>query len=154
MAKNNLFPDYEQKKTPDTIYDYLRTSESKIFEMLSNIGEPSLNNLRDIIILFNNYKKEAEKNPGVVRKGNIAVGAEPDQYYPSEVELIVSELGKMIRTIIKSNHNKDIVRIKRKYGIKSQKKKFIEIYFRHVDVMGSGRYFYAEKREPEIELNL
>ncbi|MFX1357897.1 MAG: hypothetical protein ACFFA8_11535 [Promethearchaeota archaeon] len=154
MEENNLFPNYKPKKTPDTIHDYLKAPKSKIFEIISDIGEPSLNNLHDIINLFNKYVKKAKENPGGVRKGNIAIGADLDQYYPSEEELVVSELGKMIRRIIESNRKKDVDKLMKKNGIKSQKVEFSEIYFRHVDVMGSGRYFYAEKKEPKIEIKL
>ena len=60
----------------------------------------------------------------------------------------------MIKNIIDSNSTKKIDKIKKKEGMKSQNLIFIEIYFRHVDVMGSGRFFYAEKKKSEIELKI
>lgn len=149
-----MFPDYKPKTTSDTVYDYLRKPNSLVFKILEDIGQPSLEKLKKILDYFNKYKIAAEKNPGGYQEGNIAIGADPDQYYPSEEEILVSELGKMIKNIIDSNSKKAIDKIKKKEGIGSQTLVFNEIYFRHVDVMGSGRFFYAEEKKPEIELRI
>ncbi|MHA1106849.1 MAG: hypothetical protein ACTSPN_14220, partial [Promethearchaeota archaeon] len=98
MNKKNLFPDYEPKITPDTIEDYLRGA-SKVYEILAEVGESSPGNLKKIVKYFKIYVKKAIKSPGGSRKGNIAVGADFNQYYPSEEELIASELGKIIEKI-------------------------------------------------------
>ena len=68
--------------------------------------------------------------------------------------MIVSELGIMIKVILENNLKEEIEQIKQKYGIKSQTLVFHEIYYRHVDVMGSGRFFYAEKKENETNVLL
>lgn len=154
MNEKELFPDYEAKTTPDTIHDYLRNPDSFIFEILREIGPPSLENLKNIIEYFIKYKIAVKNNPGGYQEGNIAIGADPDQYYPSEEELLVSELGKMIKEIINSNSKKTLAKFKKKNKINSHILKFNEIYFRHVDVMGSGRFFYAEKKEPKVELRI
>lgn len=154
MNEKDLFPDYEPKSTPDSVHDYLKKLDSFVFKILEEIGQLSLEKLKKIMNYFNEYKIAAEKNPGGYQEGNIAIGADPDQYYPSEEEILVSELGKMIKNIIDSNSKKDIGNIKKRDEIDSQTLVFNEIYFRHVDVMGSGRFFYAEKKEPEIELKI
>jgi len=154
MNERDSFPDYKPKTTPDTIYDYLRTPKTKIFEILTEIGEPSLAKLKLIEKYFNKYKKKAEKSPGGTQKGNISIGADFNQYYPSEEEMLVSELGNMIYQLLISNSKEDIEKTKKKEGIKTKMIEFYEIYYRHVDVMGSGRYFYAEKKEPKIQFKL
>ena len=154
MNKEELFPDYEAKTTLDTVHDYLRNPDSFVFEILKEIGPPSLEKLKIIIDYFIKYKIGAKNNPGGYQEGNIAIGADQDQYYPSEEELLVSELGKMIKDIIDSNSKENIAKFKKKDQINSHILKFNEIYFRHVDVMGSGRFFYAEKKKPKVELNL
>ncbi len=154
MNEKDLFPDYEPKLTPDTVYDYLKKPNSFVFEILEEVGQLNLKKLKKIVGHFNKYKIAAEKNRGGYQEGNIAIGATPDQYYPSEEEILVSELGKMIKDIIISNSKKFIDKIKKKDEIDSQTLVFNEIYFRHVDVMGSGRFFYAEKKEPKIELRI
>ena len=154
MNGKDIFPDYEPKTTQDTVYDYLKNPESIIFEILKEIGQPSLEKLKKICNYFKKYKTIVEKNPGGYQEGNIAIGADPDQFYPSEEEILVSELGKMIRNIISSNSKKEIDKIKKIERISTQTLMFNEIYFRHVDVMGSGRFFYAEKKEYRVELKL
>lgn len=153
MSEKNLFPDYEPKITPDTIEDYLR-GPSKVYDILAEVGESGSGNLKRIVKYFKKYIKKAIKNPGGSRKGNIAIGADFNQYYPSEEELLASELGKMIEKIVNSHSREEFEKVKVQKGIKSQKIEFSEIYFSHIDVMGSGRFFYAEKRGYKTVINL
>jgi len=154
MNEKDLFPDYEPKTTPDTIEDHLRNPESEVFKILGEIGGLKLENLKQILILFKKYQRKAKKNPGRFQDGRVGLGANLKQYTPSEDELIVSELGKMIRNIIEIYSEKEINEYKKGAKIKSQFIEFTEIYFRHVDVMGSGRYFYAEKKDQKIKFRL
>jgi len=154
LNEKDLFPDYQPKKTPDTVHDYLKSPKTNIFKILNELGQPSLEKLKKILTYFNKYKIEANRNPGGFQKGRIAIGADPDQYYPSEEEILVSELGKMLKNIVESNPKRALERIKLKERIESQKIQFYEIIFRHVDVMGSGRYFYADKMEFMIHFEL
>jgi len=153
MNEKNIFPDYEPKITLDTIEDYLRRP-SKVYEILGEIGEPNVSKLNKILDLFNNYEKKAKKNVGKYEKGNVAIGADLDQYYPSEEELLVSELGKMILQLSESYSKQQMKILKLKHKIKSQQIRFFEISFRHVDVMGSGRFFYAEKATMDTIIEL
>lgn len=148
-----MFPDYEPKKTPDTIEDYLR-KPSTVYEILGEIGESHISKLNNILIQFNKYEKKAKKHVGKYDIGNVAIGADEYQYYPSEDELIVSELGKMIVQLIESYSRQQLKTLKLRYKIKPQQIRFFEISFRHVDVMGSGRYFYAEKATKETIIEL
>ena len=153
MDEKNLFPNYEPKITPDTIEDYLRRP-SKVYEILGEIGEPHVSKLNKILDLFNKYNKKAKKNMGKYERGNIAIGADLDQYYPSEEELLVSELGKLILQLNESYSKQQLKTLKLRYKIKPQQIRFYEISFRHVDVMGSGRFFYAEKANMETIIEL
>ena len=154
MNEKDLFPDYQSKSTPDTVRDYIRNLDSKVFKILGEIGRPSLEKLKRIIGYLSVYKIEAEKNPGGYQPGNPALGADLNQYNPSEEELIVSELGLMITFIIEITSTQKIEEFKKREGIPSQTIVFNEIIYRHVDVMGSGRFFYAEKENQAIELIL
>ena len=153
MNEKNMFPDYQPKITPDTIEDYLKQSNN-VHTILGEIGEPSINNLKTIISYFLKYKKAAENNPGSTQKGNVAIGADEDQYFPSEDELLVSELGKLILRVTESYSKQQMKILKLKHQIKSQRLSYPEITFRHVDVMGSGRFFYAEKTTLETKIEL
>ena len=154
MNEKDLFPDYELKITLDTVFDYLKYPKTNIFKILDEIGRPNLEKLKLILSYFKKYKIEAKKNPGGIQKGNIAIGADSDQYYPSEEEILVSELGKMLKNIVESNSKREIEKIMLKEGVKSQKIEFSGIIFRHVDVMGSGRYFYADKAKDVFHFKL
>jgi hypothetical protein len=153
MNEKNKFPDYQPKITPDTIEDYL-TQPSNVYTILGEIGEPSINNLKTIITYFLKYKKSAEKNPKNPQKGNIALGADENQFYPSEDALLVSELGKLIKQVTESYSKLQMRTLKLKHQIKSQHLSYPEITFRHVDVMGSGRFFYAEKARMDTIIEL
>jgi len=132
MNEKNMFPDYQPKISPDTLEDYLR-KPSNVYKILGNA---------------------AENNPGGTRKGNVAIGADVDQYYPSEDELLVSELGKLIIQVTEIYSKQQMRTLKLKHQIKSQPINYHEITFRHVDVMGSGRFFYAEKATIETKIEL
>ena len=153
MKEKELFPDYEPKRTPDTINDYLRTSQI-VYQVLAKIGDVHLDNLNTILEYFIQYEKEAIKHPGGVQKGNVAIGANLDQYYPSEEELLVSELGKIIQNIVINTPKEQLASYIEGNHITMKKISFYEIYFRHVDVMGSGRFFYAEKNSKKTIVNL
>ena len=153
MNEKNMFPDYRPKITPDSLEDYLR-KPSKVYNILGEIGEPSINNLKTIITHFIKHKNAAENNPGGTRKGNVAIGADVDQYYPSEDELLVSELGKLIVQVTESYSKQQMRTLKLKHQIKSQRFNYHEITFRHMDVMGSGRFFYADKATIETKIEL
>ena len=148
-----MFPDYQPKISPDSLEDYLK-KPSKVYTILGEIGEPSINNLKTIITLFIKHKDTAENNPGGTQKGNVAIGADVDQYYPSEDELLVSELGTLILRVTESYSKQQMKMLKLKHQIKSQKFTYHEITFRHVDVMGSGRFFYADKATIETKIEL
>ncbi len=156
-STEDLFPDYEPKLTPDTALDYISGREEyreKTIEIIRNISEPKLKDLNQIIAQFNHYLKKAEEKLGHYIDGNMILGAPPKEYIPSEAEIVVSELGKSIRSILQNNPVENIQNYKMNENIKNQKIKFKEIIFTHCDVMGSGRFFYAEKLEPETELDL
>jgi hypothetical protein len=153
MDYKKKFPDYKPKISMDTIYDYNKTPK-EVIELLEKIGKPSLEKLEKILELLKKYQKETNNNPGKYVQGNVALGADPEEYIPSKSELLVSELGKMIQVILDQHSKKEINDWKQKEDIPSQTITFTEITFRHTDVMGSGRFFYAEKNPVKIDLRL
>ncbi|MBY8978923.1 MAG: hypothetical protein KGD72_00900 [Candidatus Lokiarchaeota archaeon] len=153
MNEKNMFPDYQPKINPDSLEDYLK-KPSEVYKILEEIGEPNINNLKTIVTNFLKHKNAAKNNPGSAQKGNVAIGADEDQYFPSEDELLVSELGKLILRVTGSYSKQQMKILKLKHQIKSQRLSYPEITFRHVDVMGSGRFFYAEKATLETKIEL
>ena len=153
MNEKQLFLDYEPKKTPDVLEDYLASS-SDVFVVLNKLKPPELSKIHQLLKIFKEYEIKARENPGGCREGNVILGADLDQYYPSEEEIIVSEIGNMIKLLIELSSPEEINAIKLKKNIKTQSISFNEIYFRHVDVMGSGRFFYAEKRKKKTIVHI
>ncbi|MFX0062088.1 MAG: hypothetical protein ACFFC7_07855 [Candidatus Hermodarchaeota archaeon] len=157
LHEEELFPDYTPKTTLDTIYDFLggphKSSNPKLVELLKQIPETNLENLKQLLNLFNKYKKKAESDQGVYTTGSVWLGAPEREYHPSDAELMVSELGMAIKLIIDVNSKENIENCKLKEGIDSQEIVFTPVEFWHADVMGSGRFFYAEKGE-EIRVRI
>jgi hypothetical protein len=153
----DTFPGYQPKRTPDTIHDYIGTwtqrSGRSPDDVLGKIPVPTLENLVAIIDLFTKYKKAAAKDPGKTVPGNMILGADRDEYVPSEAELVASELGLAIASIVKINKPGAIAERLKSAKVRSKEITFAPITFTHADVMGSGRFFYARKGEP-ITVNL
>ena len=158
----DIFPDYEPKRTPDTIFDYGIPPDSKIHEIFNKLEVKTtglfptmeLKNLKTAIKLFHKYSEEAENNPGEYRKGNMVLGAPEKEYIPSEVALIVSEIGKLIQNVLFNVPYAELEEYKTKNKIQPQQLIYHEINFDHMDVMGSGRFFYAHRMEDRFYMNL
>jgi hypothetical protein len=137
------FPDYVPKMTPDELRDFM----PGIGADLGKVPDPELSNLPALIKLFKKFKKAARKNPGEWTKGNMVLGARPDEYIPSKEELLLSEAGKRIRTIAGEEGSGKLRAILKKHKLKKKKIKYREFTIVHMDVMGSGRYYYVEEIE-------
>jgi len=134
-SEDNIFGDYEQKRTPDTLLDYA----PQLSEEFKKIPLAQTNNLSELINLFNRYQLEAENNPGQWEDGNMVLGARPKEYKPSPEELILNEIGNRIKYIV-SQTPKPEVEFEREINYKN-------FAITHVDVMGSGRFFYIDEIE-------
>ncbi len=146
------FPGYQPKRTPDTIHDYIGTwahrSGKKPDDVLGKLPEAKLENLAAIVDLLVKYQQAAAKDPGKVVPGNMILGADPEEYVPSEAELVASELGKAIASIARGSKPGAIAGQLKPAKAKGRQVTFVPIDFTHADVMGSGRFFYARKGGP------
>ena len=137
----NIFPDYKPKKTEETIFDY----NSDLLEKINEISlpkEPTAEDMDKLVKLLTEYKEKANLNQGQIQRGNIILGADEEEFIPSDDQLIESYIGGLIHQIIDTNKQYKLQDIKNKVN-KEIKYRYIEIY--HMDVMGSGRFFYANK---------
>ena len=145
----DIFSDYEPKVTPDTMLDFML----KLGEDYYKIPDARLQNLVELINLLNIHQEKAKKNPGHWVDGNILLGAKPREYQPTRDELLASETGDRINEIINQEPKKQIRSLLQKEKLKLKQLEYTRFSFTHVDVMGSGRFFYVETIE-KIVLSL
>ncbi len=125
------FPDYEPKLTPDTLFDY-RPMLALELQVPASVGEL----LRAYLLA----SEQAREEPGEWEVGNIALGADPREYVPSDAELIAAELGDRLAALGgKPGFGGALAAA----GLGSIELHYATFLFRHVDVMGSSRFFYA-----------
>jgi hypothetical protein len=134
-----LFEGYKPKTTPDTILDY-RPGVGKRFQELP---EESLENLPKLLKALAEQQKLAGETPGGWVQGNVALGGDEKEYRPSDEELVECEIGDRIRRIVDGAEAGALAAILGKAGIRESDVSFRSFSFRHVDAMGSGRFFYA-----------
>ena len=144
-----LFPDYTPKLTPDSAEDFMPL----IGEKIDNIPAALIINLPDLLNLFIKYRQHAEENPGHWEIGNMILGAREKEYIPSEDEILLSETGNRIRKIITSESKKEIKRLLQGKHGELRELKYMMFTFTHVDVMGSGRFFYVNTIE-KVKISL
>jgi hypothetical protein len=138
------FPDYEPKLSPDTVLDYRP-------EMAIGIGTlppAELGSLPDLVRALELYAARARDNPGHWEDGQIMLGAEPTEYVPSDDELIASETGERIGQIVADTSPEDVEEALAAAGLTRDGANYDRFTFRHADVMGSGRFFFASPPEP------
>ncbi|MBU0763410.1 MAG: WG repeat-containing protein [Bacteroidetes bacterium] len=140
---HGMFPDYEPRLSPDMMLDYNPSLYSKVEELPEALPE----NIPALLDMFEKYQKEAKKNPGVWVEGNMILGADPQQYEPSDAELLVGEIGERIQSIAESPDKQKIIEVLDKNNIKTREILYRRFWFRHCDVMGSGRFFYVDRFE-------
>lgn len=140
-----LFGDYEPKRTPDTVFDYLQTREGlKACEsILRNIPAGELGKLSELLVLFDEYAEKVQRNAGRYVEGNLLLGASKNQYEPSGEELVFAEIGSRIKRIVNSTQKIELKQYLRGKGITRKDIEYRSFTFTHADVMGSGRFFYA-----------
>ncbi len=139
----NMFPDYVPKTTPDTAIDYMPELSARMNQIPA--AEPE--NLVRLINLLKHYQDQAEKYPGQWVDGNVILGANPREYQPSVNELLAAETGSRLLTIFKLTPEEQVQKLLRKERIKTGKLHYTAYTFTHVDVMGSGRFFYVDTIE-------
>ena len=138
-----LFPDYEPKRTPDTVIDF----RPQLAEDVYRIPEAKLDNFIELLHLLIDTQGRAKKNPGQWVDGHVPLGARPREYEPSSDELLASEIGDRLHTIIQSEPEEQIRNLLQKEKMKIEQLEYTRFTFIHMDVMGSGRFFYVDTIE-------
>lgn len=128
------FPDYKPKDTADTVTDYRPGFAGLLGSLPSDM--PSLARA------FLDWKGKAAGAPGQMEDGAQQLGADAKEYKPSNEELMAAAAGDRLTAAL---HGLDATAQTEINSILStpESRAYKRFDFRHVDVMGSGRYFYA-----------
>jgi hypothetical protein len=149
IPSENIFGDYQPKLTPDELYDYMPA----IYDEVQRLPGADLKYIPELLENFKKYQKLAIRHPGKWVDGNVILGANPREYEPSFEELILSEIGSRIQIIRENNQQQEIHEIAKQKMRWPQKIKFRKFSVIHIDVMGSGRFFYISNIE-EVKFSL
>jgi hypothetical protein len=134
------FPDYEPKLSEDTVLDYRFALSGEI----ADLPEVTDENFTSVLFEVNKRHTLALENPGAWEKGQMPLGADGDEYVPSDEELLADALGTRLSEYLAGQTLDDILtKAWRGSHIFPPKVEYDTFSFRHVDVMGSGRFFYA-----------
>lgn len=137
-------PGYEPKVSADTVLDYRRSLE----DHLKQLPPPTLDSLGELLKTLGTLQAAAAKNPGHRRQGNLPLGAELNEYVPSDDELLISEAGERIRSIVQGTPPRQLTACLNRVRFSGRFIEYNAIAIYHADVMGSGRFFYARRPKP------
>lgn len=138
-----VFGNYQPKTTPDIVTDYMPA----IQEVIEQIPDSRLENLYDLIKLFDEYKVKAVENPGKIVDGNVLLGGMPEEYQASRDELLLAEIGERISKLIETPSENELKKYCHTNDLSGREFEYIKFSFIHYDVMGSGRFFYISSRD-------
>lgn len=128
------FPDYKPKDTPDTVADYRSSVAGDIGALPS---DPA-----GLAQAFLDWKAKAAANPGATEDGAVQLGADPKEYRPSDAELVAAAAGEKLSAIL-TTAPVDARAAAEAVLAAPDARAYKRFDFRHVDVMGSGRFFYS-----------
>lgn len=97
----------------------------------------------DLVRAYYEYSHRANRNPGRWEKGRVELGANPREYVPSDDELILAKLGGLLLEAVEKKGWDWMADELRAVGGSLDEIRFKEFTFRHVDVMGTGRFHYV-----------
>lgn len=140
------FLGYRPKLTEDTWYDY----RPDLLSRSPELPEFTLDTLPDLVSEFERLIAEARARPGSVEEGAAALGGNPKEYAPSDAELLVARFGDAFVKMLSEYDAEAVSAALAASGGAKRTLVYNRFTFRHVDVMGSGRYFYASDPIPTV----
>ncbi|HVY89270.1 MAG TPA: hypothetical protein VG942_10410 [Hyphomonadaceae bacterium] len=133
------FPDYKPKTTADTVTDYRAGVAGEISAL------PPVSDAAGLATAFVIWKAKAAASPGAMEAGAVQLGADPQEYKPSDAELVAAETGDRLSAALKGADEATKAAVRTVLGDSPEARVYRRFDYRHVDVMGSGRYFYASR---------
>jgi hypothetical protein len=108
-----------------------------------------LKSLRILLETFEKFGRQAAENPGRFIEGNLLLGAPEREYRPTGDELVLSDVGTRIKSIVNSVPANKLKKYLKGINATLSKIEYNSFTFTHVDVMGSGRFFYVSEIRKE-----
>jgi hypothetical protein len=137
----DAFPGYQPKATPDTLLDY----RPELRSSLEALPPATLEALPRLLVALGNAAEEARAHPGTWVQGNQVLGAKAREWEPSDEELVEAELGRRLESVLAAAEPGERARALAKAGERRTELCYRAVEVSHVDVMGSGRFFYASE---------
>lgn len=134
------FPDYQPKTTPDTVADFRSSVMGEINALPS---DPAA-----LAQAFLDWNGRAASSPGAFEDGAVMLGADEKQYVPSDAELVAQAAGDRLGAALASADAAAREAAEAVLATAPERRDYKRFDFRHSDVMGSGRYFYASAPRP------
>jgi len=129
------FPDYQPKTTPDTVLDFRSSVSGDIAALPSDAA--------GLAQAFVSWNAKAAAAPGAFEAGAQQLGADEQQYNPSDAELVAAEAGNRLAAVLSGADAATREAVAAVLGADPAARSYKRFDFRHVDVLGSGRFFYA-----------
>lgn len=140
------FLDYRPKETPDTVFDY-RPALSLVARDLPPF---STERIPALVARMERLVAAARAAPGRFEAGNAALGANPQEYVPSDEELLAARFGDALGDLL-NGIEPDATAVSADADSPGPRTLIYHRFiYRHVDVMGSGRFFYASPPIPVV----
>lgn len=129
---------------PATVTDF-RSSVSGAIGALPPVGDPAA-----LAAAFADWRAKAAAAPGAFEAGQVQLGADAQEYSPSDAELVAAEAGDRLSAALRGADEATRTAVAAAIGNEQGYRRFD---FRRVDVIGSGRYVYASPpREARLPL--
>ncbi|HEV7692015.1 MAG TPA: hypothetical protein VGO52_14360 [Hyphomonadaceae bacterium] len=125
------------KSTPDTVRDYRPAVSDQISAL------PPVSDAAGLARSFLQWNGRASGSPGSYEAGAVQLGADERQYKPSDAELVAAEAGDRLSAAVNGADQATKDAVNAVLGTDASGRAYKRFDYRHSDVMGSGRYFYA-----------
>jgi tetratricopeptide (TPR) repeat protein len=135
---------YEPKSSLDMVLDYRPGLRQRILALPA----PNLAALPALVRALRDHQGRARAKPGRWEKGKVMEGAEAREYVPSDDELLAAEAGARIANVVSHAGPGKAARVLADAGVPGGEIAYDDFTFRHADVMGTGRFFYASRPRP------
>ena len=137
-------PDSASPSGPATVGDY-RPSVSGEIGALPPVGDAAA-----LARAFADWRARAAAAPGAYEAGQVQLGADAQEYRPSDAELVAAEAGDRLSAALQGADEATRTAVATAIGDNRSYRRFD---YRRVDLIGSGRYFYASApREASLPL--